>query len=162
MAQGVLVMRTHVVSFLVPGFAAVIFGCGLAVAQQAPATGADKWYSVATSDSEEAFVNTNSITQVGATIQVKVKENFTSPRAAAKAGKTFLSTRTLYRVDCSSRKIAMAKNEAFSGTDLQGEVVQKASRNDRNLIWMDAPPASVFFEIVTYTCRHPPQPASAG
>ena len=46
--------------------------------------------------------------------------------------------------------------------DLQGDVVQKASRNDRNLIWMDAPPASVFFEIVTYTCRKAPQAAPAG
>jgi Surface-adhesin protein E len=126
MAQGVLVMRTHVVSVLVPGVAVVMFGCGLAVAQQAPAAGADKWYSVATSDSEVAYVNTNSIKQVGTTIEVKVKENFTAPRPAAKAGKTFLSTRTLYRVDCASRKIAMSKNEAFSGADLQGDVVQKA------------------------------------
>jgi hypothetical protein len=155
-------MRTQVVSCLVLGVAPVIFVCGIAVAQQAPAAGADKWYSVATSDSEVAFVNTNSIKQVGTTIEVKVKENFTAPRPAAKAGKTFLSARTLYRVDCASRKIAMSKTEAFSGSDLQGDVVQKASRNDRNLIWMDAPPASVFFEIVTYTCRHPPQPASAG
>ncbi len=155
-------MRTHVVSSLVLGVAPVIFVCGMAVAKQAPAAGADKWYSVATSDSEVAFVNTNSIKQVGTTVEVKVKENFTAPRPAAKAGKSFLSMRTLYRVDCASRKIAMSKNEAFSGSDLQGDVVQKASRNDRNLIWMDAPPASVFFEIVTYTCRHPPQPASAG
>jgi len=155
-------MRTHVVSFLVPGVAAVIFGCGMAIAQQAPATGGDKWYSVATSDSEVAFVKTNSIKQVGATVQVKVKENFTAPRPAAKAGKTFLSTLTVYRVDCGSKKIAMSKNEAFSGSDLQGDVVQKASRNDRTLIWMHAPPASVFFEIVTYTCRQPPQPAAAG
>jgi hypothetical protein len=162
MAQGVLMMRTHVVSFLASGVAAVIFGCGVAAAQQAPATGTDKWYSVATSDSEVAFVNTNSIKQVGTTIEVKVKENFTAPRPAAKAGKTYLSARTRYRVDCASRKIAMSKTEAFSGTDLQGDVVQKASRNDRNLIWMDAPPASVFFEIVTYTCRHPPQAAPAG
>jgi len=155
-------MRINVVSSLVLGVASVAFSCGMAAAQQAPAAGADNWYSVATSDSEVAFVKTNSIKQVGTTIEGKVKENFTTPRAAAKAGKTFLSTRTLYRVDCTSRKIAMSKNEAFSGTDLQGDVVQKASRNDRNLIWMDAPPASVFFEIVTYTCRHPPQPAAAG
>ncbi len=155
-------MRINVVSSLVLGVASVILVCGMAAAQQAPATGASKWYSVATSDSEVAFVNTSSIKQVGTTVEVKVKENFTAPRPAAKAGKTFLSTRTLYRVDCASKKIAMSKNEAFSGADLQGDVVQKASRNDRNLIWMDAPAASVFFEIVTYTCRHPPQPAPAG
>ncbi len=106
-----------------------------------------------------AFVNTNSIKPVGTTIEVRVKENFTAPRPAAKEGKTFQSTRTVYRVDCASRKIAMAKTEAFPGKDLQGDVVQKASRNDRNLIWLDAPPATVFFEIVTYTCRHAPQAA---
>ena len=162
MAQGVPVMRIQKVSSLALGFAAVMLGCGLAAAQGAPAAGADKWYSVATSDSEEAFVNTNSIKLVGTTLAVKVKENFTAPRPAAKEGKSFQSTRMLYRVDCASRKIAMAKTEAFSGKDLQGDVVQKASRNDRNLIWMDAPPATVFFEIVTYTCKHAPQPAAAG
>jgi len=156
-------MRIQNVSSLAFGFVAVMLGCGLAAAQGAPAAGADsKWYSVATSDSEEAFVNTNSIKAVGTTVEVKVKENFTAPRPAAKEGKTFLSTRTLYRVDCGARKIAMSRTEAFPGKDLQGDVVQKASRNDRNLIWMDAPVASVFFEIVTYTCRHAPQATPAG
>ena len=155
-------MRIQNVSSLAFGFAAVMFGGGLAAAQGAPAAGADKWYSVATSDSEVAFVNTNSIKLVGTTVEVKVKENFTAPRPAAKEGKTFLSTRTVYRVDCATRKIAMSKTEAFSGTDLQGDEVQKASRNDRNLIWMDAPPATVFFEIVTYTCRQAPLAPPAG
>lgn len=149
-------------SSLTLGSVVLVLGWSLAAAQQATAATADKWYSVATSDSEVAFVNTQSMKAVGATIEVKVKENFTAPKPAAKAGKTYLSTRTLYRVDCASRKIAMAKTEAFSGGDLQGDVVQKASRNDRNLIWMDAPPASVFFEIVTYTCRHAQQTAPAG
>jgi len=155
-------MPTMNYSSLTLGSVVLMLGWGLAAAQQPAAAGADKWFSVATSDSEEAFVNTQSMKPVGTTIEVKVKENFTAPRPAAKAGKTFLSTRTLYRVDCTSRKIAMAKNEAFSGADLQGDVVQKASRNDRNLIWMDAPPASIFFEIVTYTCRHAQQATPAG
>jgi hypothetical protein len=139
-----------------------MLSCGLVSAQGTPAAGADKWYSVATSDSEVAFVNTNSIKAVGTTVEVRVKENFTSPRPAAKEGKTYQSTRTVYRVDCASRKIAMARTEAFPGKDLQGDVVQKASRNDRNLIWQDAPPATVFFEIVTYTCRNAPPAAPAG
>jgi hypothetical protein len=155
-------MRIKNISSVVLGFATIVLGCGLAAAQGEPAAGAGKWYSVATSDSEEAFVNTNSIKQVGTTVEVKVKENFTAPKPAAKKGKTYLSTRTLYRVDCASRKLAMSKTEAFPDKDLQGDVVQKASRNDRNLIWMDAPPATVFFEIVTYTCRHAPQAAPAG
>lgn len=155
-------MRIGMVWSLVSGLAMSSLWCGAALAQAASDTVADKWYSVATSDSEEAFVNTNTIKLVGTNVEVKVKENFTAPRPAAKQGKTFLSTRTLYRVDCATRKLAMAKTEAFSGKDLQGDVVQKASRNDRNLIWMDAPPASVFFEIVTYTCRNAPQATPAG
>jgi hypothetical protein len=155
-------MRIRNVSSLAVGFASVMLACGPAAAQGAPAAGADKWYSVATSDSEEAFVNTNSIKLVGTTVEVRVKENFTAPRPAAKEGKTFLSTRTVYRVDCATRKIAMSSTEAFAAKDLQGDRVQKASRNDRNLMWMDAPPATVFFEIVTYACRKAPQAAPAG
>lgn len=137
--------------------ATAVFACGLALAQGTQKTGADKWYSVATSDSEVAFVNTNSIKLVGTNVEVRVKENFTAPRPAAKEGKTFQSTRTVYRLDCTARKIAMSKTEAFSGTDLQGDSVQSASRNDRNLIWMDAPRATVFGEILDYGCRHAPQ-----
>ena len=140
--------------FTIGGAAAALVAAGAACAQAGEA--ADKWYSVATSASEVAYVNVNAIKRVGDTVEVKVKENFTSPRPAASGGKTFLSTRTRYRLDCAQRKIAMAKTEAFSAADLQGEVVQKASRNDRNLIWMDAPTASVFGEILDYGCRKAP------
>lgn len=124
-----------------------------ATAGEAPV---DKWYQVAISSSETAYVNNNAIKLVGDTVEVKVKENFTAPRPAASGGKTFLSTRTLYRLNCAQRKIAMSKTEAFSAADLQGEVVQKASRNDRNLIWMEAPTATVFGEILDYGCRKAP------
>jgi len=50
----------------------------------------------------------------------------------------------------------MVESKFYSGTDLQGEEIQKASRNDRNLIWMDAPRATVFGEILDYTCKHAP------
>lgn len=134
--------------------AAALVAAGAACAQAD--AGGDKWYSVATSSSEVAYVNVNAIKRVGDTVEVKVKENFTSPRPAASGGKTFLSTRTLYRLNCGQRKIAMSKTEAYSGADLQGDVVQKASRNDRNLIWMDAPTATVFGEILDYGCRKAP------
>ncbi|MFO1406668.1 MAG: hypothetical protein U1F08_03935 [Steroidobacteraceae bacterium] len=137
--------------------AAVVSALVAAGAARAQAgAGNDKWYSVATSASEVAYVNVNAIKRVGTTVEVKVKENFTAPRPAASGGKTFLSTRTLYRLDCGQRKIAMSKTEAFAAADLQGEVVQKASRNDRNLIWMDAPTATVFGEILDYGCRKAP------
>lgn len=137
------------------------FGCAavaalVGVASTADEAAADKWYQVAISASETAYVNNNAIKLVGDTVEVKVKENFASARPAASGGKTFLSTRTLYRLNCAGRKIAMSKTEAYSGADLQGEVVQKASRNDRNLIWMDAPTATVFGEILDYGCRKAP------
>ena len=138
-----------------------MLGCSMAAAMAGAAATAgeapaDKWYQVAISSSETAYVNNNAIKLVGDTVEVKVKENFNAPRPAASGGKTFLSTRTLYRLNCAGRKIAMARTEAFSSADLQGEVVQKASRNDRNLIWMDAPTATVFGEILDYGCRKAP------
>lgn len=131
-----------------------------AVAEGETAGTADKWYSVATSDQEQAFVNETAITLVGTDVQVKVKQNYAAPQPAAKEGKTYQSTRSIYRLKCAERKIAMAETKAFSGTDLQGDVVQKASRNDRNLIWMDAPRATVFGEILDFGCRKAPQAAA--
>lgn len=148
-------MRNARISMLAAGVVVFAAFSGAALAQSAPAT-ADKWYSVALSDNEEAFVNTNAITAVGSQMQVRVKENYLAPRESVKKGKTYQSARTEYRVDCANRKVAMLETKAYSGTDLQGEVVQKASRNDKNLIWMDAPRATVFGEILDYTCKQKP------
>lgn len=148
-------MRIAKVSSLAFGSVAFVLVSAAVHAQAAPAT-ADKWYSVALSDSEEAFVNTNTIQVVGAQMQVRVKENFLAPRESAKKDKTYQSVRTEYRVDCAQRKIAMMEQKAYSGTDLTGEVVQKASRNEKNLIWTDAPRATVFGEILDYTCKQKP------
>ena len=128
---------------------------GAALAQGAPATD-EKWYSVALSDNEEAFVNTNTVQAVGTQMQVRVKENYFTPRESVKKGKTYQSARTEYRVDCAARKVAMLETKAYAGSDLSGEVVQKASRNEKNLIWMDAPRATVFGEILDYTCKQKP------
>lgn len=129
-----------------------------ATAPTAPAPVTEAWYKVAISGSEEAFVDTNSIRTVGTLVQVQVKENYLAPRAAAKEGKTFQSARTDYRLDCAGRKVAMRETEAFESRDLQGKVVQKASRSDKNLIWMDAPRASVFGEVLDYGCRNAAAP----
>ena len=148
-------MRIAKISSLAVGLVAFVSVSGAVHAQAAPAT-ADKWYSVALSDSEEAFVNTNTIQAVGAQMQVRVKENYLAPRDSAKKDKTYQSARTEYRVDCVQRKVAMLETKAYSGTDLTGEVVQKASRSEKNLIWMDAPRATVFGEILDYTCKQKP------
>jgi hypothetical protein len=117
---------------------------------------ADKWYKVAISGNEVAFVNTGSIQRVGTYVQVRVKQNYLAPVASAKKGKTYQSARTDYRLDCGQRKLAMMETRAFAGPELQGDVVQKASRSEKNLIWMDAPRASVFGEILDYGCKHAP------
>ena len=117
---------------------------------------ADKWYKVAISGNEIAFVNTSSIQRIGNHIQVRVKQNYLAPVDSAKKGKTYQSARTDYRLDCEQRKLAMMETRAFASPDLQGDVVQKASRSEKNLIWMDAPRASVFGEILDYGCKHAP------
>jgi hypothetical protein len=119
-------------------------------------TAADKWYKVAISGNEIAFVNTSSIQRVGTYVQVRVKQNYLAPVASAKKGKTYQSARTDYRLDCEQRKLAMMETRAFADPELQGDVVQKASRSEKNLIWMDAPRASVFGEILDYGCKHAP------
>lgn len=148
-------MRIAKVSSLAFGLVAFASVSGAVHAQATPAT-ADKWYSVALSDNEEAFVNTNTIQVVGTQMQVRVKENYLAPRESAKKDKTYQSARTEYRVDCAQRKVAMLETRAYSGTDLTGEVVQKGSRSEKNLIWMDAPRATVFGEILDYTCKQKP------
>lgn len=115
---------------------------------------ANKWYKVAMSGNEVAFVNASSIRRVGSHVQVRVKQNYLAPVESAKKGKTYQSARTDYRLDCAQRKLAMLETRAFAGPDLRGDVVQKASRSEKNLIWMDAPRASVFGEILDYGCKH--------
>jgi hypothetical protein len=115
---------------------------------------ADKWHKVAISGNEVAFVNTGSIQRVGTQVQVRVKQNYLAPVESTKKGKSYQSARTDYRLDCEQRKLAMMETRAFASPDLQGDVVQKASRSEKNLIWMDAPRASVFGEILDYGCKN--------
>ena len=124
------------------------------LAQSEPA--AENWYKVAISGNETAYVDAGSIQRAGNHVQVRVKQNYLAPVASAKKGKTYQSVRTDYRLDCAQRKLAMMETRAFADSDLQGKVVQKASRSERNLIWMDAPRASVFGEILDYGCKHAP------
>jgi hypothetical protein len=155
-------MRIETLRFYVLGSIAALTLPAVVLAQGEAGGTADKWYSVAISDNEQAFVNETAITLVGTDVQVKVKQNYASPQPAAKQGKTFQSARSIYRLKCAERKIAMVETKAFSGSDLQGDIVQKASRNDRNLIWMDAPRATVYGEILDFGCRKAPAAAPGG
>lgn len=131
---------------------ALVLANPAAVAQTAaPAT--DKWQSVARTDNQEAFVNAPSIVAVAGQLEAKVKQNFAQPQPAAKKGKSYLSSRTKYRFDCAQRRMAMKDVRAFAGADLTGEEVQKATSSDKNLIWMDAAPKTVFGELLDYVCK---------
>jgi hypothetical protein len=148
-------MRIEKVSLAGLGLAA-LFSISAVVVAEDKAASATEWYSVALSDNEEAFVKTSSIKPVGTMLQARVKENYLAPRDSTKKGKTYQSVRTDYRIDCAQRKVAMVESKFYAGADLQGEEIQKASRNDRNLIWMDAARATVFGEILDYSCKHAP------
>jgi len=125
-----------------------------ALAQETEA--ADKWQSVAKTDTQEAFVNGSSIAVVGEQIEARVKQNFALPQPSAKKGKTYLSSRTTYRFDCAQRRMAMKEVRTYAGSDLQGEPVQKATSSDKNLQWLDAPDSTVFGELLDHVCGASP------
>jgi len=125
-----------------------------ALAQETGA--ADKWQSVAKTDTQEAFVNGSSIAVVGEQLEARVKQNFVLPQPSAKKGKTYLSSRTTYRFDCAQRRMAMKEVRTYAGSDLQGEPVQKATSSDKNLQWLDAPDSTVFGELLDHVCGASP------
>ncbi len=127
---------------------------GVALAQDA--TSGDKWQSVAKTDNQEAFVNTTSITTVDGQLEARVKQNYAQAQPAAKKDKSYLSTRSLYRFDCAQRRIGMKELRAYSGADLQGEVVQKATSKDKNMQWLPAEERTVFGELLDYVCKAAP------
>ena len=136
--------------------AVIVLALAAPVALAQDATAADKWQSVARTDNQEAFVNGSSITAVGPQLEARVKQNFTQAQPSAKQGKTYLSSRTTYRFDCAQRRMAMKEVRTYSGSDLQGEPVQKATASDKNLQWLDAPDSTVFGELLGYVCSRSP------
>lgn len=131
----------------------VLLALPLAGLAQEPATAADKWHPVAKTDNQEAFVNPASLAVVGGFVEIRAKQNFVQPQPSAKKGKTYLSTRAIYRFDCAQRKVAMKELRAYAGPDLQGDTVQKAKADDKNLQWLDAPESTVFGELLDYACQ---------
>jgi hypothetical protein len=122
---------------------------------------AQEWVSVAKADSKEAFVDPASVNLVGNAVELRAKENFVAPQPAAKKDKTYLSSQNTYRFDCVERKVAIKEILAFPEADLQGKVVQKAKFYEKNLQWMDAPPDTVFGELLKYACERSPTVAPA-
>jgi hypothetical protein len=131
------------------------FACVTVVAATAHAAG--EWVSVAKTDRTEVLANPASLGVSPASwVIVATRQNFTEPQPAAKKGKTFLSARNEYRVDCASRRLAYREIDAYAQPDLQGERVQKTKIGEKNLKWMDAPTGTVFGEILDYACKNAP------
>ena len=140
---------------LIVGMASVV--AGLPVAH-----GQEPWVSVAESDSTELFVRPSTLKWDGDWLSIRTKQNFVEPQPSAKKGKTFLSARNEYRIDCAFQKIAYREMRAYEGLDLQGALVQKAKSGEKNLKWLDAREGTVFGELLEYACDNaPPAPGAA-
>lgn len=113
---------------------------------------AAQWESVAVSDNQEAFVDAGSVATIAGFVEARTKQNFNQPQPSAKKGETYLSALNTYRFDCGQRRVAMKELVAYASPDLQGPVVQRATSNDRNLRWLDAPAETVFGELLDYAC----------
>lgn len=128
---------------------------GCVAPAQIPLSG-DTWQSVAKTDNQEAFVSTSSMTSVDGQLEARVKQNYAQAQPAAKKNKSYLSTGNVYRFDCAQRRIGMKELRAYSGADLQGDVVQKATSRDKNMQWLPAEERTVFGELLDYVCKGAP------
>lgn len=136
---------------------ALLLGIACSVTLFATAQAAGEWVSIAKSDRTEVFAKPASLALSPASwVIVATRQNFVDPQPAAKKGKSFLSARNEYRVDCSTRRLAYREIDAYAGLDLQGERVQKTKVGEKNLKWMDAPTGTVFGEIVDFACENAP------
>jgi hypothetical protein len=150
----VIVMEDRRLIPLVVVMASVVAGAPVAHGQ-------DPWVSIAKSDRTELFVRPSTLKWDGDWLSIRTKQNFVEPQPSAKKGKTFLSARNEYRIDCPFQKIAYREMRAYEGLDLQGTVVQKAESSDKNLKWLDAREGTVFGELLEYACDNaPPAPAA--
>jgi hypothetical protein len=140
---------------LTAAMAVLVLAGPAAVAQDTVST-TDKWQPVAKTDSQEAFVNVASITDVAGMPEARVKQNFAQPQPSAKKDKTYQSTRSTYRFDCAQRRIGMKEVRTYPGTDLQGDAVQKMTSSEKNMQWNDAPKDTVFGNILDFVCGRSP------
>ena len=144
-----------------PVLAAAFVATALCALFPATTHAQDEWISVAKGDRTELFVKPSTLTWDGPWLSVRTRQNFVEAQPAAKQGKTFLSARNEYRIDCPQRRLAYREIRAYAELDLQGSIVQKTSIGEKNLKWMDAPERTVFGELLDYACNHAPPATSA-
>ena len=114
------------------------------------------WVSIARTDRTEVFADPASVARASTApwVIVSTKQNFTEPQPSAKKGKSFLSARNEYRVDCDNRRLAYREMRTYAEPDLLGAPVQKTKIGEKNLKWMDAASGTVFGEILDYACAN--------
>lgn len=132
--------------------------CALFVASCATAPG-DKpappqvdWQLVAETDTQKAFVDFASIAAGGAYLDANVKFEYASPQPW-QGEKTYSSVASLVRADCAGQRMADRETKAYAAPGLQGDVVRKASRSEKNLIWYAATRPTVVGEVLAAICK---------
>jgi hypothetical protein len=110
------------------------------------------WEEVVKSDTQHVFIDTSSLKRSGDVVEASSKTNFATQMMTA-GNKPYLSANNVYRLDCAQRKVALKSIRAYSESDLQGKVMQKANFYENNLQWMDAPTDSVFAHMIDFACK---------
>lgn len=110
------------------------------------------WQLAAKTDTQEAYVDVDSIQPLGTLISAKARYEFASPQPWKK-DMTFSSIKRVLRVDCAGQRIADLESRIFAQPNLQGKAVSKTSRTEKNLVWTSAVPPSVDGEVLAFICK---------
>ena len=125
----------------------------LVLLQPVAATAQDsEWRAVGEGDAKKIYVKRSSMTRAGDIADAAVKENYLQPQPAGKKGKTDMSAKNKYRLDCRQNKVAYRKMIAYAQPDLQGEVVQEVAYKDKNLTWVDAVEGTMNGTLLRFVC----------
>lgn len=128
-----------------------LVACKTTPRDEAPAV---QWTQVADSATQVAYLDPSSLERTKDGLRATVKINYTSPQSFS--GNSYLSTRSVYIIDCSARRLADRENAIYAQADLGGKKVSSASRSMSNLIWRDATEGSIDGELLTSACRRAP------
>jgi hypothetical protein len=128
-----------------------LVACKTTSREEAPAV---QWQQVADSATQVAYLDPSSLERTSEGLRATVKINYTTPQSFG--GNSYLSSRSVYVMDCGARRLADRENAIYAQTDLEGKRVSSASRSMGNLIWRDAAEGSIDGELLTSACRRAP------
>lgn len=128
-----------------------LVACKTTPRDEAPAV---QWTQVADSATQVAYLDPSSLERTKDGLRATVKINYTTPQSFS--GDSYLSSRSVYIIDCSARRLADRQNAIYAQADLGGKKLSDASRSTGNLIWRDATEGSIDGELLTSACRRAP------